>query len=174
MRHTHNVLNEKEKFEKKVKDNKEKLMKKYVTFYWSRRNREEEKKEKFLHFNEKYEEKNNRLELIERNIEKKRKNLIKKIQTIEANQNQLKERDKEKYESLKEKRTQYINSCRLNKKKLMKLLDEDKEDILEYQAIVLTRKEDMDKKIQLQKDNFTEKTIYNQLTFEKNLKPFYK
>ena len=174
MRHTHNVLNEKEKFEKKVKDNKEKLMKKYVTFYWSRRNREEEKKEKFLHFNEKYEEKNNRLELIERNIEKKRKNLIKKIQTIEANQNQLKERDKEKYESLREKRTQYINSCRLNKKKLMKLLDEDKEDILEYQAIVLTRKEDMDKKIQLQKDNFTEKTIFNQLTFEKNLKPFYK
>lgn len=174
LRHTHNVQNEKEKFERKVKDKKEKLMKKYVTFYWSRRDREEKRKDKFLHFNEKYDEKNNRLEQIERNTEKKRKNLIKKIETIEANQTQIKERDKQKYDSIREKRHQYISSCKINKKKIMKLLDEEKDDILEYQAFVLTRKEDMDKKIQLQKDNFTEKTVYNQLTFEKNLKPFYK
>ena len=32
----------------------------------------------------------------------------------------------------------------------------------------------MDKRFKLKKDNATEKTLYNQLTFEKNLKPFYK
>ena len=32
----------------------------------------------------------------------------------------------------------------------------------------------MDKKYKLKKDNFAEKTIYNQLNFEKNLKDFYK
>ena len=46
IRHNKNVMNEKEKFEKKENDNKEKLMRKYVTFYWNRRNREEQKKEK--------------------------------------------------------------------------------------------------------------------------------
>ena len=104
IRHNKNVLNEKEKFDKKVHENHEKLMKKYVTFYWSRKHREELKKEKFLHFNEKYDEKFGRLEQIEKNTEKKRKNLIKKLQIIEANQNQLKEKDKLKFESIKEKR----------------------------------------------------------------------
>ena len=44
IRHNKNVLNEKEKCEKKANDNQEKLMKKYVTFYWSRKDREEKKK----------------------------------------------------------------------------------------------------------------------------------
>ena len=149
-------------------------MRKYVTFYWNRRNRDEQKKEKYLHFNEKYDEKLNRLEEIERNTEKKRKNLIKKLQVIEANQNQLKERDRQKYESIKEKRDKYILTCQENKKNLQRVLFEEKDDILEYQSIVLSRKEQMDKKNKLKKENFTEKTIYNQLTFEKNLKPFYK
>ena len=116
----------------------------------------------------------NRLEEIERNTEKKRKNLIKKLQVIEANQNQLKERDRQKYESIKEKRDKYILTCQENKKNLQRVLFEEKDDILEYQSIVLSRKEQMDKKNKLKKENFTEKTIYNQLTFEKNLKPFYK
>ena len=174
IRHNKNVMNEKEKFEKKANDNQEKLMRKYVTFYWNRRNRDEQKKEKYLHFNEKYDEKLNRLEEIERNTEKKRKNLIKKLQVIEANQNQLKERDRQKYESIKEKRDKYILTCQENKKNLQRVLFEEKDDILEYQSIVLSRKEQMDKKNKLKKENFTEKTIYNQLTFEKNLKPFYK
>ena len=47
IRHNKNVLNEKEKCEKKANDNQEKLMKKYVTFYWSRKDREEKKKINF-------------------------------------------------------------------------------------------------------------------------------
>ena len=174
IRHNKNVLNEKEKFDKKVHENHEKLMKKYVTFYWSRKHREELKKEKFLHFNEKYDEKFGRLEQIEKNTEKKRKNLIKKLQIIEANQNQLKEKDKLKFESIKEKREKYIHTCRENKRSLLKLLDTERDDILEYQVFTLSKKEQMDKKYKLKKDNFAEKTIYNQLNFEKNLKPFYK
>ena len=69
IRHNKNVLNEKEKFEQKANDNQEKLMKKYISFYWNRRNREDKKKEKFLHFNEKYEEKCGRLEEIEKKTE---------------------------------------------------------------------------------------------------------
>ena len=56
LRHSQNVLGVKERYEQKANDNQEKLMKKYVTFYWNRRKKEEQQKNKFLHFNEKYEE----------------------------------------------------------------------------------------------------------------------
>ena len=174
IRHNKNIANEKEKIRKKASENQKKLMQKYVTFYWSRKGREDQKKEKFLKFKEKYEEKYGRLEQIEKNTEKKRKNLIKKLQIIEINQNHLKERDRQKFESLRNKRDKYINTCRENKKCLLKLIDTEKDDILEYQAFALSRKDQMDKKNKLKKENFIEKTIYNQLTFEKNLKPFYK
>ena len=61
VRHSRNVIMEQEKFEQRANDNQEKLMKKYITFYWNRRNRKQKQKEKYLHFNEKYEEKFNRL-----------------------------------------------------------------------------------------------------------------
>ena len=174
IRHSRNVMNEKEKFEQRANDNQEKLMKKYITFYWNRRSLEKKQKDKYLHFNEKYDEKLGRLEEIERNTEKKRKNLLKKLKIIETNQNQIKERDRQKYESIREKREKYINTCNENKKSLQKMLFEEKDDILEYQTIMITRKSEMDKKYKLKRDNFTEKTMYSQLTFEKNLKPFYK
>ena len=65
-------------------------------------------------------------------------------------------------------------TCQENKKNLEKLLSEEKDDILEYQSIVLSRKQEIDKKYILKKENFTEKTLYKYLSFEKNLKPFYK
>ena len=173
-RHSKNVLNEKEKFEQKANDNKEKLMQKYISFYWNRRSREEQKKGKFLNIREKYDEKLGRLEEIERNTEKKRKNLIKKLQIIETNQNEIKEKDRLKFESIKEKRERYMSTCHENKKNLQKMLLEEKDDILEYQTVLISRKCQMDKKYKLKKDNFAEKTMYSQLTFEKNLKPFYK
>ena len=174
LRHSQNVLGVKERYEQKANDNQEKLMKKYVTFYWNRRKKEEQQKNKFLHFNEKYEEKYNRLEEIEKKTEKNRKNLIKKLKAIEANQKELKEIDRQKYENIRIKREKYMKTCNENKESLRRIMSEEKEDILEYQAIMLSKNTQMDKKYRLQKDNFTEKTLYHQLTFEKNLKPFYK
>lgn len=174
LRHSQNVLGVKEKFEQRANDNQEKLMKKYVTFYWNRRKKEEQQKNKFLHFNEKYEEKYNRLEEIEKKTKKNRNNLIKKLKAIEENQKEIKERDRQKYENIKEKREKYLKTCQENKENLIKMFTDEKDDILEYQAIMLSKNTQMDKKYKLKKDNFTEKTLYHQLTFEKNLKPFYK
>ena len=67
-----------------------------------------------------------------------------------------------------------MKTCNENKESLRRIMSEEKEDILEYQAIMLSKNTQMDKKYRLQKDNCTEKTLYHQLTFEKNLKPFYK
>ena len=174
IRHNKNVLIEKEKFEQKANDNQEKLMQKYISFYWNRRNREDKQKEQYLHFNEKYDEKVGRLEEIEKKTEKKRKNLIKKLQIIEANQNEIKEKDRQKYETIKQRRERYMSTCHDNKLNLQKVLLEEKDDILEYQNILISRKTEMDKQFQLKRDNFTEKTMFKHLNFEKNLKPFYK
>ena len=56
IRHKKNTILEKEKFKQKAHDNQEKIMQKYITFYWNRKDREKKKKNKFIHFNEKYDE----------------------------------------------------------------------------------------------------------------------
>ena len=173
-RHNRNVVNEQEKYEKRRNDNQEKIMKKYISFYWNRKSQAQQKKDKFLHFNERYDEKYNRLEELEKDIEKKRKNLIKKLHTIETNQIEIREKDKQKYEDIRKRRENYINTCYENKKRLEDDLFDEKDDILEYQTIMISRKSQMDKRFKLKKDNATEKTLYYQLAFEKNLKPFYK
>ena len=174
IRHNKNIIMEKEKFEKKEKENQEKIMQKYVTFYWGRKGREEKKKNKFIHLNEKYDEKYNRLEEIEKAREKKKKILIKKLITIETNQKDFLEKEKQKYESIKEKRNIYFNTCRNNKRNLDKNFTEEVKEIISYQKCVLSRQKEKDKKNKLKKENVMEKTIYNQMLFEKNLKPFYK
>ena len=50
IRHNNNINLEKEKFQQRAKDNQEKIMKKYVTFYWSKKAREEKKKKKIYEF----------------------------------------------------------------------------------------------------------------------------
>ena len=174
IRHNKNIIMEKEKFEKKEKENQEKIMQKYVTFYWGRKGREEKKKYKFINLNEKYDEKYNRLEEIEKAREKKKKILIKKLITIETNQKDFLEKEKQKYESIKEKRNIYFNTCRNNKRNLDKNFTEEVKEIISYQKCVLSRQKEKDKKNKLKKENVMEKTIYNQMLFEKNLKPFYK
>ena len=174
IRHNKNITLEKEKFEKKENDNKDKIMKKYITFYWNRKSREENKKNKFAHFNEKYDERFNRLEEIEKAEEKKKKILIKKLLTIETNQKEYLEKEKQKYETLKEKRYQYMIMCRNNKKSLDKYFTEETKGIMSYQNFMLSKQKQAEDKNKLKKENVMEKTVYNQLKFEKNLKPFYK
>ena len=61
MRHNNNINLEKEKFQQRAKDNQEKIMKKYVTFYWSKKGRKEKKRKKFMNLNEKLKERINKL-----------------------------------------------------------------------------------------------------------------
>ncbi len=174
MRHKKNVVLEKEKYEKNLEKNREKIMKKYITFYWSRKAREEKKKNRFLQLNEKYDEKYNRLEEIEKAAEKKKKILIKKLITIENNQRDFLEKEKQQYESIKERRYEYFKTCRNNKKIFDKNFTDDARGIIDYQHCVLSRQKEIEEKNKLKRENCMEKTIYNQMQFEKNLKPFYR
>ena len=174
IRHNINKNLEKEKYEKKLNENQKKILEKYVTFYWSRKNREEKKKNKYIHFNEKYDEIINRLEEIEKAQEKKKKNLAKKLLTIETNQKEFLEKEKQKNESIKKRRLLYFNTCRNNKNNLERNFTEETKTIMDFQTGVLLRQKERDKNIQLKKENLYEKTVFHQMKFEKNLKPFYK
>ena len=174
IRNNKNKTIEKEKYEKKRNENQEKLMKKYVTFYWNRKYREEKKKNKFLHFNEKYEEKFNKLEELEKQEENKKKKLVKKLLKIESNQKEYLEKEKYKYENLKKQRLKYYNKCRNLRNDLNRNLTEEANDIIDYQNCVLSRQKDKEKSIKLKKEVIQGKTINRQMEFEKNLKTFYK
>ena len=150
IRHNKNIILEQEKFEKKENDNKDKIMKKYITFYWNRKGREEKKKNNFVHFNEKYDERYVRLEEIEKAHEKKQKSLMKKLLTIQTNQKEIYEREKQKYENIQKKRNQYLIMCRNNKKNLDKFFTEETKGVLTYQNFVLSRQKQFeDKKAKL-------------------------
>lgn len=174
IRHKKNTILEKEKFKQKAHDNQEKIMQKYITFYWNRKDREKKKKNKFIHFNEKYDEIYNKLDEIERAKEKKQKKLEKKLLSIDTAQKEYLEKEKLKYENLKLRRTKYFNTCRNNKISIDKNFTEEAKGIIDYQNCVLSRQGEKDHRLRLKKINIVEKTIYNQMKFEKNLKPFYK
>ena len=53
-------------------------------------------------------------------------------------------------------------------------MTEEAKCILDYQNEVLSRQNERDEKIRLKRENLKDKTIYNQMMFEKNLQPFYK
>lgn len=174
LRHNKNIITEKEKFDKKMSENKEKVMQKYVTFYWNRKSRLDKKKKFFLHFNEKYEEKINKLEEIEKAEEDKRKKLIKKLLKIETNQKEFLDKEKLKYEKMKKQRLKYYKTCRNIKNDLERNLTEEANDILDYQNCILSRQKNKEEQIKLKKENIQGKTIIQQMEFEKNLKAFYK
>ena len=174
IRHSRNVLHEKEKYEQKEFNNKEKIMQNYITFYWNRKKKEQMKKSKYLHNKEKFGEKMNKLEEIERKKEKSRENLIKKLKKIEDNQIRIQKDNMKKFKILKDKRDKFFQICKENKKNLDKLIVDEKDNILEYQENILSRPNLIEQRYNLKKEVATEKVILHQMTFEKNLKPFYK
>ena len=176
IRHSKNLLNEKEKFEQRDNDNKEKILKKYISFYWNRKNLEKTRKAKFKQLNDKYSGKYDKLEEIERQDEINRKKLIKKLQKNDYT-NRLQEQMKinnQKLEELKEKREEYINTCKNNLKIMQKELNEDNQDIIEYQTLLIGQRSDKEQLMNSKRINSMGKTIYHQMNFEKNLKPFFK
>ena len=127
-----------------------------------------------MHFNEKYDEKFNKLEEIEKAEEDKKKKLIKKLLKIETNQKEFLNKEKLKYENIKKQRLKYYNTCRNIKHDLERNLTEEANDILDYQNCVLSRQKDKEEQIKLKKENIQGKTIIYQMKFEKNLQTFYK
>ena len=171
IRHLNNVKNVKEEKERKLSETSKEFLKKYVNFYWNRKSRDKELKEKYKKRNDKYSEKVFRLEEIEKNKEDKRKQLMKRLQTT---QNPRRKNKFLQLDLLKKRRDDLYETCYTNRTKMKENFNDEREDILEYEAFILDRAGRKDSANLLKKNCSTEKVVLKQLKFEKNLKPFYK
>ena len=173
-RHMKNMLNEQQKLEEKEEKNKEKIFKTYMNFFFSRKKREKELKKKYSENDHKLQVKASLLEELEREEEKKTNDLIKKLNGIEIRKKDILKHKNDQILSFKKKRKQLFKAASIKKQNLVKEMEENRFDVLDYQNIVLKRMENKDSLNILKREQYNEKTVNNQMNFEKNLKIYYK
>ena len=101
IRHENNIMKLNLENEKISKKNDEKNFKKYVSFFWQRKNKEKRLKQKKQQISDKLLEKSKKIMLLEKMNEKRRKNILKKIKSMDYRK-KVKEQDKlKKYWKLK-------------------------------------------------------------------------
>ena len=174
MRHNRNMVGVIQNLNDKAAKNEEKIFQKYVTFYFLKKGKEKELKLKKSQTEHKYLEKAEKIDEIERMAEQKTKDLIKKFDSIEQRKKEILKHKNDSIKMFNQKRKEYNSICLQKRKNMMKELSEIRMDILDYQTCVLQRNIDKLKLINLKKTQSTERTINDQLNFQKNIKPFYK
>ena len=173
IRHKNNLIGVQKSMDEKMEKNKEKIFQKYMSFYYLRKNREKQNKKRNLNTNDKFAEKAERIEEIERKEQLKTEELMKKLAKIEARKKEILKDKNDFFIPLKKRRNEYIENCYKNRLLMSKEMDEDRLDILEYQTQIIQKSLNQTHLNELKKARSNEKTLYNQLNFEKNLKTFY-
>jgi len=173
-RHKKNMINEQKKLEDKQTQNKEKIFRTYMNFFFSRKNREKELKLKYKHNDHFLQTKAEKIEELEREEAKKTNELMKKLKNIEKRKKEILKHKNDQIISFNKKRKQFIDAANVKKQNIIKDISENRFDVLDYQNVVLKRTENNDTLNNLKKTVVLEKTINDQMNFEKNLKIFYK
>ena len=174
LRHIKNMENEQKKLEEKDLKNKEKIFKTYMSFYFSRKGREKELRAKTSENNQRIHLKEERLEELEKNEEKKTNQLLKKLKTIETRKKEILKHKNDKIISFNQKRKTYKKDSKIKKLQILRDLNDARYDILDFQSSLLQKSANKNKLISLKKLQVNEKTINDQMNFEKNVKNFYK
>jgi hypothetical protein len=154
------------------KENIEKQFKKYTTMYWSLKERQKNLKKKKFDNKNKEQEKQERLEELEKKRENEKKELIKKFKEME--------RKKDLNDKLRAQHLHQIKLLRLKKEQNVKnrlneiaeQIDTYRNELLDYQSKSLSRIVSQDKLIRMKRTSINDKTIENQISFEKSLKHF--
>lgn len=174
LRHQRNMLEELRRTEIKSNKNEEKVFKKYMSFYFIRKDKEKEMKKRIAANKNKALEKGEKIEELERNTQLKTEKLMKKLKDIEKRKTEIMKKKMEEFKQFNQRREVYNKSCVKNKKILLQELSDERLDVLDYQTSVINKGLLTMKTNELKRMNLTEKTILNNQNFEKNLKPFYK
>ena len=173
-RHRKNMLNEQKKLEDKAFQNKEKIFKNYMTFFFAKKNREKDKKLKISANDHRLQIKAEKIEELEREEEKKRNDLLKKLNKIEKRKKEILKHKNDKIIEYNKRRKEYIDAAKIKKEDIINDISDNRLDILDYQNAVLKRNENKESIINLKRMQINEKTINDQMNFEKNVKNFYK
>lgn len=173
-RHNKNMIEEQKRLDEKAEKNEEKIFQKYMTFYFFRKGREKEMKVKCSQTNSKFIEKAEKLEEIERKKDLKTKELAQKFRDIEKRKQEILKHKNDDIKKFNKKRKEYFMNCMERRKNQLKELDDIRLDILDYQTCVLNRNLDKTRLINLKRIQSRERTLNDQLNFQKNIIPFYK
>ena len=156
------------------KKTKEKELKIYMTLNHYKKNRAKEIENRKSNELNKIIEKNSKLEEMEKQEKLKARELILKLDTVEKKTNQMISLKNDTIKKFNEKRKQYINSCKQNRKRMLKSLSDERFFIMDYQSYFNSKGMEKIKKAKNLKEQSTERTLKNQINFIKNIRPFLK
>ena len=167
--HIKNLKIRDENYENLIKQRNEKSFEKYTKTYWFRKSmlqkHTNKKNDRLKHLeliNEKKEE-----------VEKKRladqKRYIKKLKDMEKKKLEAEERKRDFIEKLRRNHEDKVMNCKETLESYKQEDDEFREDILEYQRMLITRANEKENAIKMKKNNARENIIVNQIELEKKM-----
>ena len=174
IRHENNLLKLNIENQKISKENEKKNFKKYVSFYWQRKKKENELKKRKKEIIDKLSEKNEKIFLLEKMNEIKRKDILKKIQTWDLRKKEGEKIKSKKFLDSKKKRELRFKSCEQKRNEFLLEESERRRDILDYQSETFIRSLSRDNIFLMKRNNAHEKTSQDQIILEKNLMSFNK
>ena len=174
IRHENNLLKLNIENKKISKENEKKYFKKYVSFYWQRKKKENELKKRKKEIIDKLSEKNEKIFLLEKMNEIKRKDILKKIQTWDLRKKEGEKIKSKKFLDSKKKRELRFKSCEQKRNEFLLEESERGRDILDYQSETFIRSLSRDNIFLMKRNNAHEKTSQDQIILEKNLMSFNK
>jgi hypothetical protein len=172
IRHERNIAKLNIKNEKLSRENKKKIFKKYVSFYWQRKSIETELKNKRKEIVNKLNEKSEKLIMLEKLNEKKRDNIIKKLKSWDKRKKEKQRNIRIKILDNKKLREKRSSFCAQKRKEFLKEETVRRNDILFNQNQRLLRSLSRDRSIKLKRRNVFKKTSQEQIILERNLMTF--
>lgn len=163
-----------EEKDKKIENAKERDFNNYVVFFWNRRNKETELKQKKKVSCDKLEEKKRILKELDDLNEERKTALVKKMKTMDMKRELYEKIKQDNLMKLKELRERRFLSCLTNRKHLSMIQSEKREEILNNQTMLLSRSLSRDTLLITKKSKAGEQTVNKQMTLEKNLAKFHK
>ena len=171
IRHENNLLKLNIENKKISKENEKKYFKKYVSFYWQRKKKENELKKRKKEIIDKLSEK---MQILEKINEKRRNNILKKIQTWDLRKKEGEKIKSKKFLDSKKKRELRFKSCEQKRNEFLLEESERRRDILDDQSETFIRSLSRDNIFLMKRNNAHEKTSQDQIILEKNLMSFNK
>jgi hypothetical protein len=172
--HIKNLKIRDENYENLIKQRNEKSFEKYTKTYWFR-------KTMLQKHNNKKNDRLRHLELInekKEEVEKKRladqKRFIKKLNDMERKKLEAQERKKDYIEKLRRNHEDKVLNCKETLETYKQEDDEFREDILEYQRMLITRANEKENAVKMKKNNARENIIVNQMELEKKMSQWNK
>ena len=172
IRHERNIVKLNIKNEKLSRENKKKIFKKYVSFFWQRKSIETELKNKRKEIVNKLNEKSEKLIMLEKLNEEKRDNIIKKLKSWDKRKKERQRNIRIKILDNKKLREKRSSFCAQKRKEFLQEETVRRNDILFNQNQRLMRSLSRDRSIKLKRCNVIKKTSQEQIILERNLMTF--